>query len=628
MPSFTNVFTGATIFPSTVSYSAYTLSANVSLAWPLDINTSDNVVASIMGVTAGAGPFSMTMPSATQVSVGQSVIFQNLGANTFSVLGNGGATVLTVASGTAWMMYLSNNSTDAGVWQTFQLGAGTSSATAASLAGYGLKAITTTLNQSMPVTSRSVNFTPDSTYRASAQVWTGGAGAVSLTNPATLGNDWFFDLRNQGSGDLTVTPLAGLIDGETAITFTPGQSATIVTDGTDFFTIGLEVAQASEYDTVSISVAGTGNYTLTGTELNRISYEFTGILTGDRTIIVPATVQQYWIVNNTTGAFNFYVKTAGQPGTGVRVSSGLSNIVFCNGTIVIDATTVRVLPELPTSSGTDTITLTVPTAPTRYLGGFFVQFIAGGTNTGAATLNVNSLGAVAVRINGVALSANAIVLGQVVTAFYNPTIPSFEMAETLMFGDGAVGTPTITFNGDRDTGFYRVSSNSFAGAVNGTQIILFNSNGSINNPTNPCFLATQTNGAGIANQTGNSANVTVQFDTEVYDVGGIFGSNTLTANTTGKWFLHASVDGFNFGAGANTGEIQIVASNRTAVLRKNPIPTTNVEDILTLATIMDMDAADTCTVSFRVAGMAGNTVGYYGAASTALLTYFSGALIN
>jgi outer membrane protein assembly factor BamB len=41
-------------------------------------------------------------------------------------------------------------------------------------------------------------------------------------------------------------------------------------------------------------------------------------LTGNRNVIVPNTVQQYWVANNTTGSYTFTVKTAA--GTGVSVA--------------------------------------------------------------------------------------------------------------------------------------------------------------------------------------------------------------------------------------------------------------------------------------------------------------------
>src|SRR5260221_259507 len=50
-----------------------------------------------------------------------------------------------------------------------------------------------------------------------------------------------------------------------------------------------------------------------------------------------------------------------------------------------------------TSAGTDTITASVSPAITAYVTGQRFHFKAGGTNTGAATLNLNSIGAIAIK---------------------------------------------------------------------------------------------------------------------------------------------------------------------------------------------------------------------------------------
>lgn len=65
-------------------------------------------------------------------------------------------------------------------------------------------------------------------------------------------------------------------------------------------------------------------------------------------------------------------------------------------------------PALVTSSGTDAITVTYSPAWTEYKPGVLVMFKAGGTNTGAATFNANSLGAIAIQCGGAALRAGAI----------------------------------------------------------------------------------------------------------------------------------------------------------------------------------------------------------------------------
>lgn len=72
------------------------------------------------------------------------------------------------------------------------------------------------------------------------------------------------------------------------------------------------------------------------------------------------------------------------------------------------------------SSGTDTITLTTETVYAAYADGTALAFIAGGANTGAATLNVDSVGAKAVvKGKNTALSANDIIADMVCLVMYD-----------------------------------------------------------------------------------------------------------------------------------------------------------------------------------------------------------------
>jgi hypothetical protein len=75
-----------------------------------------------------------------------------------------------------------------------------------------------------------------------------------------------------------------------------------------------------------------------------------------------------------------------------------------------------------TSSGTNTITLTYMIAPTAYVQGDSFSFVAGGTNSGAATLNVNGLGAKAITKRGTgALTGGEILSGEIVNVRYDGT---------------------------------------------------------------------------------------------------------------------------------------------------------------------------------------------------------------
>jgi hypothetical protein len=291
------------------------------------------------------------MPDAMKSGTGNTVLFNNQGANTFIVKNAIGTQLASIAAGTVWQVYLTNNTTEAGLWETLQFGATVSQANASALAGTGIVAVGTLLSQSVPITQFNSNYTAGDTDRAKMYLWTGtGAGVLTLPSAATVGNNWFMYLRNSGGGQVTLTPSGiNTIDGLATKAYQPTESSVIISDGTDFYTLGFGQASTFVFDYTSIAVAGTGNYTLTGSELNRIAYNFTGILTGNRTIIVPATVQQYWVSNATTGAFTLTVKTSA--GTGIAVAQGARAILYSDGTNVVDADTSTISTPVSIADG-------------------------------------------------------------------------------------------------------------------------------------------------------------------------------------------------------------------------------------------------------------------------------------
>lgn len=351
MAAFTNTFGGTVVYPADVSYRAVALTANVTLSWPTELATNTNVVASIMDVTPSGAGFTIRMPDASQASVGQTALFFNVGASSFTVADNSGNTIQTIAAGEAWQIYLTGNATVNGTWRPIQYGVGTSSASASALAGAGLKAITTTLNQAAPTTLLSADYTLTSVDRARVIVWNGGAGTFTMPSAAAAGNDWFFDARNSGTGGLTIQPAGGeLINGQANLVFNPGDSARIITDGINFYTIGYGQSATFAFDYVSISLTGQPSpYTLSGTNLNRIAYQFSGILTANMEIIVPNTIQQYWVRNTTTGSYSLTVKTAA--GTGVTVVQNGAAIMYCDGTNVVEADTNNLSSPIAISQG-------------------------------------------------------------------------------------------------------------------------------------------------------------------------------------------------------------------------------------------------------------------------------------
>lgn len=355
--TYSEVFGGGTINPSQRTYLSLVTAVDVTLNWPTNTVATDDVAADIIDVDATQPGVDISLSDARQVSNGFTSLFVNVGSQEFQVLDALGATIVSPAIGTAWFIYLTDNTTEDGTWATFQLGATVSVADAAALAGAGIKAITTSLNQSIPPTLTAV--TPinwSDANRALFTVWTGGVGVLNLPTVASVGSDWFGLIRNEGSGILTITPAAGTIDGAATLVMNPGDSVFVVTDGFDWFTIGLGGSTTVGFDYVSIDISGSGDFILSGVQLNRISYNFVGTLTGNRKIIVPNTIQQYWIDNSTTGAFNLEIATAAQI-TPVGIPQNNRAILYCDGTDVIDAETgTLVIPVTVSQGGTSATT--------------------------------------------------------------------------------------------------------------------------------------------------------------------------------------------------------------------------------------------------------------------------------
>jgi len=355
MTTYTDVFGGTNIYPSDVSYLAFNLnSSDITLSWPVETNApadGTTIAARIMNVNCTAASRKVYLPAANNASVGACLLFNNVGNVIFSVVNSVGTVICNVGSGQLWQVYMTNNSTAAGVWSSYQFGSTTSTANAGALAGYGLKAITTTLNQAISTTALNSNYTLGANDRASAINWTGASGTISITSATTLGGDWFCYIRNSGSSNVTIDPAsAELIDGGSTLVIAPEDSCMVICDGTGFYTVGLTQAAAGTFDYLAIDVSGTGNYTLSTFELDRIAYNLFGTLTGNRNIIVPATIQQYWITNATSGAFTLTVKTSA--GTGITVPQGEAQILYCDGTDVVQGqTSAGIATPIPISDG-------------------------------------------------------------------------------------------------------------------------------------------------------------------------------------------------------------------------------------------------------------------------------------
>ena len=337
--SFNSPFTGNVVQPTDVSYRRIILTTDLQLEWPINGTTTDDAAARIMEVSTASTAKELWMPPANQASVGQDALIRNVGAVAVTVKDYTGAnTIVTVAAGEAQYIYIVTNATTAGTWGIIAFGIGSSGADAATLAGYGLLAIGQTLNQSQPVTTFSSNYTALDSDRSNTYVWTGGAGTLTLTLASTLGDNWFMFVRNSGPGALTVAGSGGnVINGSASIALQPADSCIIVCSGSQFYTVGLGRNTQFAFTQLSKAVT-TGSYTLTASEASNVIQKYTGTLTGNVTIVVPATVQVYYIVNATSGAFTVTI-TTGSGGTAILTAGSQATLV-CDSVNLYNANTI------------------------------------------------------------------------------------------------------------------------------------------------------------------------------------------------------------------------------------------------------------------------------------------------
>lgn len=337
--SYNSPFGGNVVQPTDVSYSRITLTTDLQLTWPINGSIANDSAARIMEVSTASTANELWMPPANQASVGQDALIRNVGSVSLLVKDFTGAnTIVTVAAGQSQYIYITTNATTAGTWGIIAFGIGSSGADAATLAGYGLLAIGQTLNQSQPVTTFSTGFTAAAADRSSTYVWTGGAGTLTMTLASTLGDNWFMFLRNSGTGALTVTGTSGdLINGSASIALQPTDSCIIVCSGTQFYTVGLGKSTQFAFTQLSKAISS-GSYTLTASEASNVIQKYTGALTGNVTIIVPATVQVYYILNETSNAYTVTIST-GYGATAVLTAGSQATLV-CDSVNLYNANTI------------------------------------------------------------------------------------------------------------------------------------------------------------------------------------------------------------------------------------------------------------------------------------------------
>ena len=346
--NFTDVFGSDVVPPSAFGYSFVNLTENTTFNWP-ENNTQD-LVSQIMDVAAASVGLSMIMPPANQVSPGRDLLIRNVGMNLMTVKDNVGTVIANIQPSAVVYLFIAENDTLAGTWGQVAFGVGTSSIDAATLVGYGIKAIGPTLNQAHPVLTTASGLGINETHRAQLVNFTGGVETVSLAQAGVLGDDFFTIIRNSGTGTLTVDPFSGeLIDGTSTLDLQPGESFLLFCNGVNWFTVGYGRSVVYNFTQLVKDVSAGGTFVLTPSEASNQLLTFIGNPIATVEVIVPSVVAVYYILNSLTTPQSVTVKTA--IGTGVAVPQGQRIIAICDSTNVYSAQSVQASTTLSLIDG-------------------------------------------------------------------------------------------------------------------------------------------------------------------------------------------------------------------------------------------------------------------------------------
>lgn len=462
MTSYTNVFGGSPVQPSDVSYRAISLTANTTLQWPFSFQDTANVTAHIMDVTPTANGYILTLPDATEASVGEDFLISNLAGSAYTfyiatVNSDGeSSNIVTVDQGEVYYLYLRDNTISEGEWGLTLFGQGTTAVSSITLNTTTTNALTLNATTTATITSAGTitinvgndlnalsNFGTGTGYavRTSYNSSTGDVtwsmrtfttdGNVTLTNPAGIQDGTIIGLNSQ----VKITGSSSVGSSTTYTTLT--DTALYATSTTNSLTLGNSTATGPIYLvggttygnlTLNASIAATpgtgGNLTLgssgmTGTTTlygpSSNSLAFTSgvvdlaVSTGSNITIGNSSTYAYVAPALTSGAASVEIASLGQillsAGTNVSFdSSDLQDITQLTATTIINKQVAKAFAQITLSSSVATVNTqyNISTTVTRVsTGRYSIAFTTALGSNNYSVVFGNQSGAVTIVVPGV-----------------------------------------------------------------------------------------------------------------------------------------------------------------------------------------------------------------------------------
>lgn len=347
-PTYVSPFTGTVVQQTDVTYHYIVLNDNYQFYWPQTAPPTEYALARIMDIEPTTTDQYIALPKANEGTVGTDSFIVNRGMHTFTVYNFDYTQSWTIDPGIGLYFYLNQNDNTAGYWETVVLGAGTSLASAAALAGTNLYVRNALLAVGFPIVE--VNNPPTITNSNSGNtyVWQGGSNTIQLPAAATLDIAWFIGFRNNGTGQLTFQAQGtSVINTNQSLTTNPGDSGLIFFNyqTNNFYTVGLSTPNVVTFTSATYDVDAVVGNTLDLTSNAPIIQTYValaGTRTQDLNIDLPPITQIYVFVNST-----------GQPGYDLKfnVSGSMSPpLTVGNNTVVLAISDGNTVVGLSTTS--------------------------------------------------------------------------------------------------------------------------------------------------------------------------------------------------------------------------------------------------------------------------------------
>ena len=335
MTTYNDVFGGSTIPPSQDRLNVISITADQTMYWPFEYSGEGISAADLIDITSDAIR-TITFPAANSASLGSGFVIRNNGSYALIISDASGSTIGSISPGQSKYHYIENNSTAAGTWRIVTWGTGSSTAEASALVDAGLTVLSGRLATGIEVVESSASMSITSAHRSDLVVNTGGSVTFTLDEASTLGSEFYVVVRNSGSGTLTLaTTSSQTIDGVLTIDIAPEETATIVRNGSSFYSFGqgrstnfsfVQTNYITSATTVTVSSSEAGGYML----------NFAGNPASAMTVTLPSVASIYYVYNNTSTTKDITFRTSGSGSTTV-VPSGQRSILFCDSLNVVSA---------------------------------------------------------------------------------------------------------------------------------------------------------------------------------------------------------------------------------------------------------------------------------------------------